>query len=444
MRCVTTRGLRLASFTADLLQPLQQNLALGITIISMPKDLFLPTELPWAELKGRDLEELLYWLFDSMGAKDLEWRIGGAGSGAADAGRDLEMSFYVSSPDGDLVRQRWWVEAKGRAGTVEPADVKHAVVNVASRHDIDVLVVATNSLFSNPTRDWVREWQSNNPRPRVKLWERTELESHCSKNPIAVVRLFTKALSSQGKLEVAAKKLWDYAAFTDVPTLAALWADRSSLEIDSRGLVALAASEIANGSVEERSWAVFVDEDIVLDALGDGLINFLYLLFRAHEAGVRADPLVRALSYLLLVATYRCGESVVSDLLERVWESVAEREYPAEIRRVVVQPILESLSSELRDVCTSDCARISTKPLVLSDREVRTYLQRLSIGSDHDAKTPERVLMFESFDEPCRIGLALDKQCHCPFGEQQDGDRDVRPTLELVRLVAMSRHPKRE
>ena len=86
----------------------------------MAADLIIPSQIPWDRIKGKDLEELLYWLFDSMGAKDLEWRVGGKGSGAADQGRDLECSFYVSSPEGELIKQKWWVEAKGRKKTVEP------------------------------------------------------------------------------------------------------------------------------------------------------------------------------------------------------------------------------------------------------------------------------------------------------------------------------------
>ena len=50
----------------------------------MNQELILPSEIPWSEIKGTDLEELLYWLFDSMGAKELEWRIGGKGAGAGD------------------------------------------------------------------------------------------------------------------------------------------------------------------------------------------------------------------------------------------------------------------------------------------------------------------------------------------------------------------------
>ena len=68
----------------------------------MKLDLILPSEIPWNKIKGADLEELLYWLFDSMGAKDLEWRIGGKGKGTADQGRDLELAFFTPSPDGTL------------------------------------------------------------------------------------------------------------------------------------------------------------------------------------------------------------------------------------------------------------------------------------------------------------------------------------------------------
>jgi hypothetical protein len=50
----------------------------------------LPASIPFADLKGKDLEESVYWLLDAMGAKDLEWCTGGTGGGAADGGRDLE------------------------------------------------------------------------------------------------------------------------------------------------------------------------------------------------------------------------------------------------------------------------------------------------------------------------------------------------------------------
>src|SRR5215471_12532835 len=88
-----------------------------------PQEWVLPAAIPFAELKSRDLEECVYWLLDSMGAKDLEWRTGGTGAGAADGGRDLEARFYTPTADGEIDAQKWWIESKGRGGTLESEEV---------------------------------------------------------------------------------------------------------------------------------------------------------------------------------------------------------------------------------------------------------------------------------------------------------------------------------
>jgi hypothetical protein len=35
-------------------------------------ELVIPSNIPWDNLKAKDLEECLYWLLDEMGAEDLE------------------------------------------------------------------------------------------------------------------------------------------------------------------------------------------------------------------------------------------------------------------------------------------------------------------------------------------------------------------------------------
>ena len=68
----------------------------------MEQELVVPTNIPWESLKQANLEECLFWLLDSLGAKDIEWRKGGVGMGASDQGRDIEATFYMPTPDGDL------------------------------------------------------------------------------------------------------------------------------------------------------------------------------------------------------------------------------------------------------------------------------------------------------------------------------------------------------
>src|ERR1022692_3125523 len=78
------------------------------------------TRVLWNGVTGSQLEELLYGLLEAMGASSVTWRAGSAtGVTAADGGRDLEAIFDRPSPDGELDRQKWWVECKGRTETVE-------------------------------------------------------------------------------------------------------------------------------------------------------------------------------------------------------------------------------------------------------------------------------------------------------------------------------------
>jgi hypothetical protein len=407
----------------------------------MSTDLILPSEIPWGEIKGSNLEELLYWLFDSMGAKDLEWRIGGKGTGASDQGRDLELAFFTPSPDGTLTKQTWWVEAKGRTGTVEANEVHGAVINAAGKSNIEVLVVATNTNFSNPTRDWVREWQAAHPRPIVKLWERTELENLCSKNPLAVIRLHGRALSPQGKVEVASTKLWEYASFSDEPTLESIWEKRESITLDERALLALTASELANGDIGLRSWALRVSDEVLGVTLCLGLINFLYLAFRAADKGVRQEPLIRAISYLIVVATQRLGPSSVSSILSSVWDNLKvgrHREIREKVREFVLEPILNTLQTELKDVCTNDCSRVSTDPALLEDGEIKAYWDRLktNVGSKRESK---EILTIESLKEPCKVGFSVGKKVGCPLCHIKKPHTDIDGFVGVVDRVVRFR-----
>ena len=398
----------------------------------MNAELILPSEIPWKDIKGADLEELLYWLFDSMGAKDLEWRIGGKGLGAADQGRDLELAFFTPVPDGTLTKQHWWVEAKGRTGTVEAGEVREAVFNASGKSHIEVLVVATNTNFSNPTRDWVKEWQRDHPRTIIKLWERTELENLCSKNPLAVIRLHTKALSPQGRAEVATSKLWDYASFSDEPTLKSIWKHRESISIGERTLFALIASEMANGDIGTRSWALTVTDDVLVSTLCNGLLNVLYLAFRANEIGVRQEPIIRAISYLIVVACQRVGPDEVSALLCDVWENVEGEEYPEEVRDSIMEPVLGTLRDELRDICTRDCSRVTTDPVLLQESEIEAYWDRLSLHKEERPQEDKGIVSIESLKEPCKVGFLVNKEIGCPLCNSNDPHKDINGFIQNV------------
>ncbi|MGH1402865.1 MAG: restriction endonuclease [Alphaproteobacteria bacterium] len=403
----------------------------------MKEDLIIPSQIPWEEIKAKDLEELMYWLLDSMGAKNLEWRIGGSGGGTSDQGRDLECTFYMTSPEGELVNQKWWVDAKGREKTVAPSDVKETILNVAAK-DIDVLLISTNTHFSNPTRDWVKEYQVKNPRPLIKLWERTELEKHCSKNPLAVIRLFSRALSPQGKLEVLRSRLWNYSILTDEPTLKTIWLARDTLDISPETLLALVVSESVNGSFSDRAWGKFVNEDVLFLALVTFLTNFFFLYYRAKEQGIKEASYIGAVTYLILCCVDRFGAEKTSDVLED-WSDFDDRELPEEVKNFILQPVMGSLLDELRDVCTSDCSRVHTDLVRLTENQIEGYWQRLNVRDEIKEEKEKLILVGERNEERCKVGFCMSKG-GCPVINNDAPEKHILKTLSDVEKIYKFRY----
>lgn len=405
-------------------------------------DLIVPSDIPWDDLRGKDLEECVYWLLDALGAKDLEWRVGGQGSGGTDQGRDLECVFYVTHPDGEIAPQRWWLEVKGRTGTLEPAAVKEAVLNATGVSTVDVLVIATNTQFSNPTRDWVKSWQIDNARPKVRLWDRSALERHVSRHPSVVARLFRHALSSQGHLEVARSAFWNHSRYAGPIALRMLWSARRQLKWNAQSFIAVLASELANGDVTRRPWPLLFDEETILDALKTALVNAPYFCVRATELGTDQAGYIDSCGYLVLVAISETSAAQVAELLKGCWKGIGSPEQQGAIRDVVLEPILRSLAGELQDVCTSDCSRVLHDRRLLSEGEVDSYWKRLDLPQDEEEETEESHWVLEFHDRPCAIGLDLDRENTCPIMALNDPIIDVSSALETIERIVQARRPR--
>ena len=381
-------------------------------------DICIPSQIPWKELKGKELEELLYWLFSSMGAKNLEWRIGGKGDGTADQGRDLELDFYTSMPDGSLAKQHWWVEAKGRKSTLEAKAVHESVLNASGKNNIEILVIATNTNFSNPTRDWVKDWQKNNPRPIIKLWEKTELENLCCKNPAAVIRLYQKALTIQGKLKVVETKFWDYLSYSDNTLLEQLWNNIDELNITEQSLIALCSSEFANGDISKRSWGLKVEKDILFNSICIGFMNLMFLCFKANDVGVEQHHIIKSMSYLISMSLIRLDFNNVIKAVKEYNVFFDKVEYPTELKEYTLIPVLKTLNHEMEVSCSKDCKRISAD-YNSYENDKKEYWDRFISNCNIDSKKDNRVLVIYDHKEECKIGLPEYRDNGCPLFDEE-------------------------
>ena len=178
--------------------------------------------------------------------------------------------------------------------------VKAAVNNALGQGELAYLVVVTNTTFSNPTRDWVRNWQLTHPRPRVRLWDRETLERLLSRHPDVVLRLFSEALSPAGLLKAMQERFWNKLEYTPVRALMSFWTARDTMDIGALDRFALIANELAHGSIADRPWAVQAQPDAMLQTLHIGLVNAVPAAARHQVGSIRPD--LRGLSHLILVA----------------------------------------------------------------------------------------------------------------------------------------------
>ncbi|MDB5990340.1 MAG: hypothetical protein JWQ10_1743 [Herbaspirillum sp.] len=376
----------------------------------------VPASIPFDDLKARDLEECVYWLLDAMGAQDLEWRVGGAGGGAADGGRDLEAKILVPDEDGELRPQTWWFECKGRKGTVESSAVKNAAVNASAFIHVDAVVIVTNTTFSNPTIDWVKSWNTSCQKQQVQLWDKSRLEQLISRQPSVVLRLFSKSLSLAGRLEALRTRFWNRIEFSPAQVLNDIWESRSDLEIDPSARFALIANEFANKSIETRPWAADAPLEDLFGTLQMALANVLYLRLRILSSGVNQEPIFRAIVYVILMALQKTTVDRVSRMIEILTAEYEGLSSPDDAVEMVLGPILNHLQFELTEVCVPDCPRVSRfqSGKATSDGEsLDTYWRRFD--SAGFSKVDNRFFWLEHQATPCDIGFPVDDQHGCPL-----------------------------
>ena len=401
------------------------------------KEWLLPASIPFAELKARDLEECVYWLLDSMGAKDLQWRTGGTGGGAADGGRDLEALLYTPTADGEIEAQKWWIECKGRSGTVDPGEVKAAITNASAFDELDYVVIATNTQFSNPTRDWVKQWQAKNSSPKVKLWDHEQLELYLSHHPDVVLRLFSEALSLEGRFTAMESRFWNKVEFVSPKTLMDIWKARNEMEFTAMGVFALIANEFVHGSITHRPWAAILSPEFTMAVLSIGLYNAPYLALRSSRAGVDQAIVCRVFAYLILraldVFSAKAVAEVISDSLNRGGDVL----FPEDILKMLLMPIVDQLLSEIQDVCSSDCERmmfVDRSALSAGKDEVESYWLRLAPDGLEEPQE-RKMLRLEKLHEPCVVGFPVDEHHHCPLFSFEPTVKNTADLLAIVERV---------
>lgn len=130
----------------------------------------ISSKFNWPAINDSQFEELLLAIIKDKGAVRAEFR-----KGPGDKGRDVQAWFRNRDAIGVETQDVYFFEAKHHVGGVSPDHISGTLAWAQAEQPYS-LVLAASSHFTNPCRDNIDAWKRNNPRVRVSLWERAELE----------------------------------------------------------------------------------------------------------------------------------------------------------------------------------------------------------------------------------------------------------------------------
>jgi len=401
------------------------------------------TTVLWDRVVGAQLEELLYGLLDVLGAKELAWRAGTVqGVTAADGGRDIEAVFDRPTPDGELERQRWWVESKGRQVTVDKRDVIAAVHEAAGRDGLDVFVFCTNSRFTNPTRDWVTEWQAAHPRPKIRLWDRDHLARMVRQHPTVAARVLPDALDDVQRLELLLDRFRSLGETPALPDLEYFWVHPDVVgaldQVEDRvGAIAMFAYTEGDEGLVERPWATLIGTDPgeVRTAVLEAAIGLPLLQIRPLSRPLDGVRNTATSAYLVLAVMHQLEAAELfemlhspGDFVEGQFAATFAKPSGAAAWRQITSAVVQRIQAELEDVCGADCRRVDAEPNVFPSHLVgKRYWRRFGLGEPPE----DRRLIIESYREPCVVGLDVNENRSCPLLAE--------PELTLERVTELQR-----
>ncbi|RJQ48998.1 MAG: hypothetical protein C4528_01535 [Gammaproteobacteria bacterium] len=130
----------------------------------------ISTKFDWPAIDDSQFEELLLAIVKAKGAVRAEFR-----KGPGDKGRDVQAWFNNRDSIGVETQDIYFFEAKHHVAGVSPDHIAGALA-WAQAELPHSLILAASSHFTNPCRDNIDAWKRNNPRVKVSLWERPQIE----------------------------------------------------------------------------------------------------------------------------------------------------------------------------------------------------------------------------------------------------------------------------
>jgi hypothetical protein len=193
--------------------------------------------------------------------------------------------------------------------------------------------------------------------------------------------LFSEALSPQGRLELVRGRFWHHGMYASSEDLRSFWNHRDDLAWTPESILAVVASEAANGNLEEHPWCVVMLEGEMPAVLSNAFQNVGELFERAEQFGANTEALLDAVGYILVVSLWKLRAAATIDCIRAVWKTTGDgrptsQRFRDRVEKDVVVPIINHVRDTLCDACSDGCERVELDRNRLSDDDVAGFWKR--------------------------------------------------------------------
>jgi hypothetical protein len=326
--------------------------------------------------------------------------------------------------------------------------VQQAVLDASAHAEIDILVVATNSRFSNPTRDWVAERIRSFPRPVVKLWDRDSLDRLVRQYPTVAARVLPEALSDEARLRLLLARFEELGEEPTLLDLEFFWERRSWLMDQESNLLseAVAMFLYAEGLSlpRRRSWWRLLKEGDAPNALITALINMPNML--GGESRPRPLEMIRVLAAagrMLIACMLALPDPLGTEWVLNPWritvggkDIAGTEERLHDWRESTLRAVLAFVQSDLVDACSRDCSRIiGANPHEMDSLSATQFWKTVIEGG---SESSESWLVLEVARESCTVGLDMTIGCPLVVSNRLSCEQIVQGIQAVLRFRQVS------
>lgn len=401
---------------------------------------FLLEPLQFADMDPVEFERLIFYLMSEMGFKDIVWRKGGEGNSATDGGRDLEARYWNFTPLG-TVEENYWIEVKYRKRQLEKSVVHDVILNSQANKNIDHLIIVTNSTISNPTLDWIKNFQEKHERPLITIWQGHDLELLLRENPRTLAQFFSKIIAFSGKSKSMISGFLNLFRLPSNQDLYELWQKKDLIIEKEDYLLLLAAviAELSHGDINTRKWGIGFDPLTRATVFTLGLVNIFSFAYKLIDQGIPQEILIRALTYLLETMLVIDGAQVAFGFLWNPEKYYSERDESEKKHKIArIQPLIEYMFDELAVQCSKGCFKLHYR--TEEEANVKPFMYRFIDEPETVEEKSSSFLVISSYDEKCSLDLIPQgESCYFILDDFEYTEENVYKALEFAEHVLRNR-----